>query len=198
MNQNIKEDLCDIIATITPSQETIKLFASEVINRQDAAILLDLVKSPLIFKYLANREEPENQTLQLVHLLGARLQDEWYELKNAYLTQIKAEIAKLHPQQSPFIRHILFEIALYANLQDNPENWDEIVNAAGEERYELEQRCLNKLEDFFDNAFQLQRHSDIIRYWLETILLTEAYILRDNRFEYFINSNLPELKRELE
>lgn len=198
MNQNIKEDLCDIIATITPSQETIQLFSSQVINRQDAAILLDLIKSPLIFKSLSNREKPENQTLQLVHLLGTRLQDEWYELKNTYLTQIKAEIAKQHPQQSPFIRYMLFEIALYADLQDNPENWDETVNAACEERYELEQRCLNKFEDLIDNAFQLQHFSDILRCWLETILLTEAYILKDCRFEYLINSNLPMLKRELE
>ena len=198
MNQNIKEDICDLIATITPSEKTVKTFTPKVKSDGNSATLIDLIQAPLIFKSIISPQESANPTLQLIYLLGKELQDDWYELKNAYLTQIKTEVSAMHPQQSPFIRHILFEIELCFNLQDNPEEWENIIEQADEQRYELGQKCLDKLEKYIDNAFRLHHNSDLIRYWFETILITDADILKEGRLENFIDQNRLELKNELE
>ena len=177
--KTILEDICDIISTIMPDEEEIKIYEERSNNLSYTDILLDLLVSNLIFKMLAVRnasDDSENENLLT----------EWKDFSLFHVHYI----AENYPLNPTVHKYLLHELKLHEKTDiTEQELWERDDNE--ELVYDYTNFIISNLKTIN------QEELNSLRYLFEGIILLNSHILEEEKYTELIQEHLKEFQNEL-
>lgn len=184
MNHPIKEELCRLIQTISPSEKTANNLCNEF-TTISADHLLDLLKSPTIFRYLNQDDIIFDEVAKRVSAFcrDPFIRECYDALFDFYLDEI---LEKAHAEPADFFtRLIIFEINHRNQLIDYYD--DAIKTTDIENDYlikspALYEQTVEELQAFLEDYDHLEEKSPRVRMLFETLLLLNSQLLQEPAF----------------
>lgn len=200
MDYMIKEDLCRIIRTISPSQKTADKLRDEL-TTESADYLLDLLKSPTIFRFIFFDDIIFNEVAKRVSEFcrDVFMRESYNLLFDFHLEELLAK-AQITPANC-FAKFVIFEINHYQQLVDNYDD-NEKINEL-EDLYDVEiqtrhEELIDALYDYLDDIEKLDANLPYVRMALETIILLDCSIMGHPSFSRLIDSRRAEFTAALQ
>lgn len=200
MDYLVKEDLCRIIRTISPSQKTADKLCDEL-TTESANYLLDLLKSPTIFRFIFFDDIIFNEIAKRVSEFcrDVFMRESYDLLFDLYLDEL-IEKARSSPANC-FTGFVIFEINHRRQLIDNYDN-NEKVNEL-EDLYDVEiqtrhEELIDSLHDYLDDLENLETNLPFVRMALETIVILNCSIMGNPGFSSLIANRRAEFTAALQ
>ena len=195
--KTILEDICDIISTIMPDEEEIKIYEERSNNLSYTDILLDLLVSNLIFKMLAVRNASDDSEYDapgsnpLINSLklfckNENLLTEWKDFSLFHVHYI----AENYPLNPTVHKYLLHELKLHEKTDiTEQELWERDDNE--ELVYDYTNFIISNLKTIN------QEELNSLRYLFEGKILLNCHILEEEKNTELIQEHLKEYQNEL-
>lgn len=184
MNHPIKEELCRLIQTISPSEKTANNLRNEF-STIGADHLLDLLKSPTIFRYLNQDDIIFDEVAKRVFAFcrDPFIRECYDALFDFYLDEI---LEKIQTEPADFFsKLIIFEINHRNQLieyYDDPVKTTDIENDYLIKSPAFYQQAVEELQIFLENYENLEANFPRVRILFETLLLLNSQLLQEPAF----------------
>ncbi len=194
--KTIIEDICDIISTIMPDEEEIKIYKQRCDNIFFADMLLDILVSNLIFKLFvvrnASTDEEYNAPSSVAFLTKLKQVFNNEELNKEWLTfsRLHIEYVLTWEDLNPSVRKFLeFEFEYeHKDIFSETEIWEQGDN---------EELIFDYLTHLTEKPERIKTDEQSLRILLEGIVILHPHILVEERFQELIGDNMKELRSVL-
>ncbi len=193
--KKIKNVICDIISTIMPNEEEIKIFKQRSDDIKIADMLLDLLVSNLIFKIfvLKNsdcRDGCKGQCGAVIDEIkkicdNKELNREWLTLSRLHIFYMLETTEELNPSVRKYLQ---FETQKLGKALSEEEIWEQGDN---------EELIFSFLDTIVSDEILLQQEETSLRLLLESIIILNLHIAEEDRFQDLIRNNEAMLKGQL-
>ena len=193
--KKIKNIICDIISTIMPNEEEIKIFKQRSDDVKIADMLLDLLVSNLIFKIfvLKNsdcRDDCKGQCGAVIDEIkkicdNKELNHEWLTLSRLHIFYQLETMEKLNPSVRKYLH---FETQKLGKELSEEEIWEQGDN---------EELIFSFLDTAVSDETLLKKEETSLRLLLESVLCLNLHIAEEARFQDLIRDNEAMLKGQL-
>lgn len=193
--KKIKNIICDIISTIMPNEEEIKIFKQRSDDIKIADMLLDLLVSNLIFKIfvLKNsdcRDGCKGQCGAVIDEIkkicdNKELNREWLTLSRLHIFYMLETTEELNPSVRKYLQ---FETQKLGKELSEEEIWEQGDN---------EELIFSFLDTIVSDEILLQQEETSLRLLLESIIILNLHIAEEDRFQDLIRNNEAMLKGQL-
>ena len=193
--KKIKNVICDIISTIMPDEEEIKIFKQRSDDIKIADMLLDLLVSNLIFKIfvLKNsdcRDGCKGQCGAVIDEIkkicdNKELNREWLTLSRLHIFYMLETTEELNPSVRKYLQ---FETQKLGKELSEEEIWEQGDN---------EELIFSFLDTIVSDEILLQQEETSLRLLLESIIILNLHIAEEDRFQDLIRNNEAMLKGQL-
>ena len=193
--KKIKNGICDIISTIMPDEEEIKIFKQRSDDIKIADMLLDLLVSNLIFKIfvLKNsdcRDGCKGQCGAVIDEIkkicdNKELNHEWLTLSRLHIFYQLETREELNPSVRKYLH---FETQKLGKELSEEEIWEQGDN---------EELIFSFLDTIVSDEILLQQEETSLRLLLESIIILNLHIAEEDRFQDLIRNNEAMLKGQL-
>lgn len=193
--KKIKNVICDIISTIMPNEEEIKIFKQRSDDIKIADMLLDLLVSNLIFKIfvLKNsdcRDGCKGQCGAVIDEIkkicdNKELNHEWQTLSRLHIFYQLETMEEINPSVRKYLH---FETQKLGKELSEEEIWEQGDN---------EELIFSFLDATVSNESILQKEETSLRLLLESIVCLNLHIAEEDRFQDLIRDNEAMLKGQL-
>lgn len=193
--KKIKNVICDIISTIMPDEEEIKIFKQRSDDIKIADMLLDLLVSNLIFKIfvLKNsdcRDGCNGQCGAVIDEIkkicdNKELNHEWLTLSRLHIFYQLETREELNPSVRKYLH---FEAKKLGKELSEEELWEQGDN---------EELIFSFLDTVVSDEPHLQKEETSLRLLLESVIILNLHIAEEDRFQDLIRNNEAMLKGQL-
>lgn len=193
--KKIKNVICDIISTIMPDEEEIKIFKQRSDDIKIADMLLDLLVSNLIFKIfvLKNsdcRDGCKGQCGAVIDEIkkicdNKELNHEWLTLSHLHIFYQLETREELNPSVRKYLH---FEAKKLGKELSEEELWEQGDN---------EELIFSFLDTVVSDESLLQKEETSLRLLLESVIILNLHIAEEDRFQDLIRNNEAMLKGQL-
>lgn len=193
--KKIKNVICDIISTIMPDEEEIKIFKQRSDDIKIADMLLDLLVSNLIFKIfvLKNsdcRDGCKGQCGAVIDEIkkicdNKELNREWLTLSRLHIFYMLETTEELNPSVRKYLQ---FETQKLGKALSEEELWEQGDN---------EELIFSFLDTVVSDEPHLQKEETSLRLLLESVIILNLHIAEEDRFQDLIRNNEAMLKGQL-
>ena len=193
--KKIKNGICDIISTIMPDEEEIKIFKQRSDDIKIADMLLDLLVSNLIFKIfvLKNsdcRDGCNGQCGAVIDEIkkicdNKELNHEWLTLSRLHIFYQLETREELNPSVRKYLH---FEAKKLGKELSEEELWEQGDN---------EELIFSFLDTVVSDEPHLQKEETSLRLLLESVIILNLHIAEEDRFQDLIRNNEAMLKGQL-
>lgn len=193
--KKIKNGICDIISTIMPDEEEIKIFKQRSDDIKIADMLLDLLVSNLIFKIfvLKNsdcRDGCKGQCGAVIDEIkkicdNKELNHEWLTLSRLHIFYQLETREELNPSVRKYLH---FETQKLGKELSEEEIWEQGDN---------EELIFSFLDTVVSDESLLQKEETSLRLLLESVIILNLHIAEEDRFQDLIRNNEAMLKGQL-
>lgn len=193
--KKIKNVICDIISTIMPDEEEIKIFKQRSDDIKIADMLLDLLVSNLIFKIfvLKNsdcRDGCNGQCGAVIDEIkkicdNKELNHEWLTLSRLHIFYQLETREELNPSVRKYLH---FEAKKLGKELSEEELWEQGDN---------EELIFSFLDTIVSDEPHLQKEETSLRLLLESVIILNLHIAEEDRFQDLIRNNEAMLKGQL-
>ena len=194
--KTIIEDICDMLSTLLYDEEEIQIYEERTNNLFTFNILIDLIKSKLMFKILCARttssEEEYNakSSNQLYNDLkqvanNPQLLEEWKEFSEFHLRYISEN----YPLTPSVEKYIMFELKHYNQELTDNETWEREDNQ--EVVYDFVWHILQNRDNINDEEWFS------LRCLMESLVILNPPVLEEELFTDLISNNMKELTEEI-
>ena len=193
--KKIKNVICDIISTIMPDEEEIKIFKQRSDDIKIADMLLDLLVSNLIFKIfvLKNsdcRDGCKGQCGAVIDEIkkicdNKELNHEWLTLSRLHIFYQLETREELNPSVRKYLH---FETQKLGKELSEEEIWEQGDN---------EELIFSFLDTVVSDESLLQKEETSLRLLLESVIILNLHIAEEDRFQDLIRNNEAMLKGQL-
>ena len=193
--KKIKNVICDIISTIMPDEEEIKIFKQRSDDIKIADMLLDLLVSNLIFKIfvLKNsdcRDGCNGQCGAVIDEIkkicdNKELNHEWLTLSRLHIFYQLETLEELNPSVRKYLH---FEAKKLGKELSEEELWEQGDN---------EELIFSFLDTVVSDEPHLQKEETSLRLLLESVIILNLHIAEEDRFQDLIRNNEAMLKGQL-
>ncbi len=193
--KKIKNVICDIISTIMPDEEEIKIFKQRSDDIKIADMLLDLLVSNLIFKIfvLKNsdcRDGCKGQCGAVIDEIkkicdNKELNHEWLTLSHLHIFYQLETREELNPSVRKYLH---FEAKKLGKELSEEELWEQGDN---------EELIFSFLDTVVSDEPHLQKEETSLRLLLESVIILNLHIAEEDRFQDLIRNNEAMLKGQL-
>lgn len=193
--KKIKNVICDIISTIMPDEEEIKIFKQRSDDIKIADMLLDLLVSNLIFKIfvLKNsdcRDGCNGQCGAVIDEIkkicdNKELNHEWLTLSRLHIFYQLETREELNPSVRKYLH---FEAKKLGKELSEEELWEQGDN---------EELIFSFLDTVVSDEPHLQKEETSLRLLLESVIILNLHIAKEDRFQDLIRNNEAMLKGQL-
>lgn len=193
--KKIKNVICDIISTIMPNEEEIKIFKQRSDDIKIADMLLDLLVSNLIFKIfvLKNsdcRDGCNGQCGAVIDEIkkicdNKELNHEWLTLSRLHIFYQLETREELNPSVRKYLH---FEAKKLGKELSEEELWEQGDN---------EELIFSFLDTVVSDEPHLQKEETSLRLLLESVIILNLHIAEEDRFQDLIRNNEAMLKGQL-
>ncbi len=193
--KKIKNGICDIISTIMPDEEEIKIFKQRSDDIKIADMLLDLLVSNLIFKIfvLKNsdcRDGCKGQCGAVIDEIkkicdNKELNHEWLTLSRLHIFYQLETREELNPSVRKYLH---FETQKLGKELSEEEIWEQGDN---------EELIFSFLDTVVFDESLLQKEETSLRLLLESVIILNLHIAEEDRFQDLIRNNEAMLKGQL-
>ena len=194
--KTIIEDICDMLSTLLYDEEEIQIYEERTNNLFTFSILIDLIKSKLMFKILCvkttSSEEEYNakSSNQLYNDLkqvanNPQLLEEWKEFSEFHLRYISEN----YPLNPSVEKYIMFELKHYNQELTDKETWEREDNQ--EVVYDFVWHILQNRDNINDEEWFS------LRCLMESLVILNPPLLEEELFTDLISNNMKELTEEI-